>query len=95
MSRRCHWNIFDHDRASYCVQLDVHLSEQFVNTKPQDVPPAPLDRQKIKEIHGERFHPHKLASLYEAFAPAEARRLPERLKVDDTPKQGRKELLRG
>jgi hypothetical protein len=29
---------------------------------------------------------HKLASLYEAFAPAEARRLLERLEIHHTPK---------
>jgi hypothetical protein len=31
---------------------------------------------------------HKLASLYEAFAPAEARRLLARLEIHDTPKPG-------
>jgi hypothetical protein len=31
---------------------------------------------------------HKLASLYEAFAPTEARRLLERLEIHDTPKHG-------
>ena len=31
---------------------------------------------------------HKPASLYEAFAPAAARRLMERLKMQDTPKHG-------
>jgi len=31
---------------------------------------------------------HKLASLYEAFAPATARRLVERLEIHHTPKHG-------
>jgi hypothetical protein len=36
----------------------------------------------------DNLHTHKPASLYEAFAPAEARRLIERLEVHDTPKHG-------
>jgi len=36
----------------------------------------------------DNLNPHKPASLYEAFAPAEARRLRERLAIHDTPKPG-------
>jgi DDE superfamily endonuclease len=37
----------------------------------------------------DNLNPHKLASLYEAFAPAAARRLTERLEMHYTPKHGR------
>lgn len=36
----------------------------------------------------DNLNTHKLASLYEAFAPAEARRLMERLEIHYTPKHG-------
>jgi DDE superfamily endonuclease len=36
----------------------------------------------------DHLHTHKWASLYEAFAPAEARRLTARLEIHDTPKHG-------
>jgi hypothetical protein len=36
----------------------------------------------------DNLNTHKLSSLYEAFAPAEARRLIERLEVHHTPKHG-------
>jgi DDE superfamily endonuclease len=36
----------------------------------------------------DNLNTHKPASLYEAFAPAEARRLMERLEIHDTPKHG-------
>lgn len=36
----------------------------------------------------DNLNTHKLGSLYEAFAPAEARRLVERLEVHHTPKHG-------
>jgi hypothetical protein len=36
----------------------------------------------------DNLNTHKLASLYEAFAPAEARRLRERLELHDTPTHG-------
>jgi transposase len=36
----------------------------------------------------DNLNTHKLASLYEAFAPAEARRLMERLELHYTPKHG-------
>ena len=36
----------------------------------------------------DHLNTHKPASLYEAFAPAEARRLMERLEIHDTPKHG-------
>jgi transposase len=36
----------------------------------------------------DNLNTHKLASLYEAFAPAEARRLLERLEIHYTPKHG-------
>jgi DDE superfamily endonuclease len=36
----------------------------------------------------DNLNTHKPASMYEAFAPAEARRLLERLEIHDTPKQG-------
>jgi hypothetical protein len=36
----------------------------------------------------DHLHTHKPASLYEAFAPAEARRVMERLEMHDTPKHG-------
>jgi transposase len=36
----------------------------------------------------DNLNTHKLASLYEAFAPAEARRLTERLEIHYTPKHG-------
>jgi hypothetical protein len=36
----------------------------------------------------DNLNTHKLASLYEAFAPAEARRLAERFEVHHTPKHG-------
>ena len=36
----------------------------------------------------DNLNTHKAASLYEAFAPAEARRLMERLEIHDTPKHG-------
>ena len=37
----------------------------------------------------DNLNTHKLASLYEAFAPPEARRLMERLEIHYTPKHGR------
>jgi hypothetical protein len=37
----------------------------------------------------DHLHTHKPASLYEAFAPAEARRLMARLEIHETPKHGR------
>ena len=37
----------------------------------------------------DNLNTHTPASLYEAFAPAEARRLTERLDIHDTPKHGR------
>ena len=36
----------------------------------------------------DNLHTHKFASLYEAFTPAEARRLAERFALHDTPKHG-------
>jgi hypothetical protein len=36
----------------------------------------------------DNLNTHKIASLYEAFAPAEARRLARRLEVHYTPKHG-------
>jgi hypothetical protein len=36
----------------------------------------------------DNLNTHKLASLYEAFAPQEARRLAQRLEIHDTPKHG-------
>ena len=36
----------------------------------------------------DNLNTHKPASLYEAFAPAEARRLMERLEIHHTPKHG-------
>jgi hypothetical protein len=36
----------------------------------------------------DNLNTHKLASLYEAFAPQEARRLARRLEIHDTPKHG-------
>ena len=36
----------------------------------------------------DNLNTHKLASLYEAFAPAEARRLAERFEIHHTPKHG-------
>jgi hypothetical protein len=36
----------------------------------------------------DNLHPHKPASLYEAFAPPEARRLLERLEIHSTPQHG-------
>jgi recombinational DNA repair ATPase RecF len=36
----------------------------------------------------DHLNTHKPASLYEAFAPAEARRILERLEMHDTPKRG-------
>ena len=37
----------------------------------------------------DNLNTHKLASLYEAFTPAEARRLMERFELHDTPNHGR------
>jgi len=36
----------------------------------------------------DQFHTHNIASLYEAFEPAEARRLAEKLAIHHTPKHG-------
>ena len=36
----------------------------------------------------DNFNTHKLASLYEAFLPAEARRIAEKLEIHYTPKHG-------
>ncbi len=36
----------------------------------------------------DNFSTHKIASLYEAFTPVEARRLATRLEIHYTPKQG-------
>ena len=36
----------------------------------------------------DNLHTHKLASLYEAFPPAEARRIAAKLEIHHTPKQG-------
>jgi DDE superfamily endonuclease len=49
--------------------------------------------QRYPEAEGIRvlldnLHTHQPASLYEAFAPAEARRLLKKLEVHDTPKHG-------
>lgn len=43
--------------------------------------------EKVVLVMG-NLNTHKLGSLYEAFAPAEARRLIERLEVHHTPKHG-------
>ncbi len=45
------------------------------------------DAQKIVLVM-DNLNTHKLASLYQAFAPAEARRLAERFEVHHTPKHG-------
>ena len=36
----------------------------------------------------DNLHTHKVASLYAAFPPTEARRLIDKLEIHDTPKQG-------
>jgi DDE superfamily endonuclease len=49
--------------------------------------PYPQAEQMVLVM--DNLHTHKPASLYEAFAPAEARRLMARLAIHDTPKHGR------
>lgn len=46
-----------------------------------------VDAEKVVLVL-DNLNTHKLASLYEAFAPAEARRLAERLEIHYTPKHG-------
>src|SRR5215470_10787805 len=58
---------------------------------------AEVLRWLVEELHPEaetvvlvmdNLNTHKLASLYEAFPPAQARRIAERLEVHHTPKHG-------
>jgi hypothetical protein len=58
----------------------AHLIQELV-----DVPYPQVE--KIVLVM-DNLNTHKPASLYEAFAPAEARRLIERLELHDTPKHG-------
>jgi len=58
----------------------AHLIQELV-----DVPYPQVE--KIVLVM-DKLNTHKPASLYEAFAPAEARRLIERLELHDTPKHG-------
>lgn len=44
-------------------------------------------RSKVRLVM-DNLNTHDLASLYETFAPAEARRLAERLEIHYTPKHG-------
>ena len=45
------------------------------------------DRERIVLVM-DNLNTHHLASLYEAFEPAEARRIAERLEIHYTPKHG-------
>lgn len=42
----------------------------------------------LAHIQMDQLNTHNVASLYEAFAPAEARRLAEKLEIHHTPKHG-------
>ena len=46
------------------------------------------EAERIVLVHGQPEHPHARPSLYEAFPPAEARRLAEKLEIHYTPKHG-------
>jgi hypothetical protein len=58
----------------------AHLLRQV-----SDEPYPPAETMGLGMDH---LNTHQLASLYEAFAPAEARRLAERVELHDTPKPG-------
>jgi hypothetical protein len=58
---------------------------------------AEVIRWLVEEVHGEaekvvlvmdNLNTHKLASLYEAFPPEQARRIAEKLEIHHTPKHG-------
>jgi transposase len=64
-----------------CTAVDfAHVIQELVNVH---YPQA----EKLVLVM-DNLNTHKLASLYEAFAPAEARRLRERLEMHYTPKHG-------
>jgi hypothetical protein len=54
----------------------------------QEVVAVPYPQADKIVLVMDNLNTHKLASLYEAFAPAEARRLMERLEIHYTPKHG-------
>jgi hypothetical protein len=55
----------------------------------QEVVDEPYPQAEKIVLVMDNLHTHTAASLYEALAPAEARRLMERLEMHDTPKHGR------
>ena len=65
-------------RASHEVDW-AHVIKKLVD---EDYP----DRDRI--VLNDNLNTHKLSSLYEAFEPAEARRIAERLEIHYTPKHG-------
>ena len=58
----------------------AHVIKKLVD---EDYP----DRDRIVLVM-DNLNTHKLSSLYEAFEPAEARRIAERLEIHYTPKHG-------
>ena len=58
----------------------AHVIQSLVD---EDYP----DRDRIVLVM-DNLNTHKLSSLYEAFAPSEARRIAERLEIRYTPKHG-------
>jgi hypothetical protein len=77
--------------------LEVRLQLVFFRASRTAVDFAEVIRWLVEEVHEEaekvvlvmdNLNTHKLASLYEAFPPEQARRIAERLEIHHTPKHG-------
>lgn len=71
-----HVKVTDHHRKVDWAELMQELVDEHYP-----------DKRKIVLVM-DNLNTHKLSSLYEAFAPAEARRIAERLEIHYTPKHG-------
>jgi hypothetical protein len=81
----------------YPVVCMDESNKQLVGEVHASIPAAPghghiLDHEYVQALKVrlvmDNLNTHGLASVYETFAPAEARRLAERLEIHDTPKHG-------
>ena len=64
-----------HGSKDWAAQIKQMLNERYP------------DATKVRLVM-DNLNTHSIASLYEAFNPAEARRLAERLEIHYTPKHG-------
>ena len=62
------------------MQDFAHQTRWLVNEEYPDVP--------VVRLVLDNLNPHRMASLYETFPPAEARRIAKRLEFHHTPKHG-------